>query len=131
MKRLLALLFVLLMLTACGADSPKESYTFTVTVENHTEAAYHGFGLEWYENGVLVETRTVLEKEFGYVEPENGSSITISRDEPFDSDYALRIYLIGPNHAAYAMDTLPISVEAGGELVLIATGSEEDGWHIS
>lgn len=133
MKRLLALIFTLLVLTACGADSPKDAYTFTVTVENHTEAAYHGFGLEWYEDGVLVETRTVLEEEFGFVEPENGSSITITRDAPFDSatDYAVRIYLIGSNHAAYAMDTLPISVESGGELVLTATGSEEDGWHIS
>lgn len=133
MKRIVALclLLSLLLLAACGAAEQAKENVFTVTLTNDSEDAYHGFGVEWYEDGQLVETETAMKRDFLFLRNGEKCSCELTFDTenlPEDRDCAVRVYIIGTNHALYCMDK-PLPVDfASKELLLTVTGSEEEGW---
>lgn len=135
MKRVIAAAMVLmaLLLGGCGAGEPVQSNCFTVTLTNGSEDGFHGFGVEWYENGALIRVETAMKREFLFLDKGEELSCKVTFTEetyPANRDCAIRVYLIGTEQVQYCVDE-PMEVDLSQpELRLTVLGSEAEGWSV-
>lgn len=133
MKRLtiICLLAAMLLLLGCGAGQTAVNGKYRITLTNSSVDSFHGFGVEWYENGQMICAETAMKKDFLFVK----TGEQLSCDMPVmvenidkTKEYSVQIYIIGTEHAAYCTEEpIPVTPDVS-PLELTVSGTESGGW---
>lgn len=137
MKRILAILLLICLVSVCGcamqADQTLDvigTDEYRLQAVNDTGVDIRGFGYEWYQDGELLLTGQCTAHDGGFLTPDDLLLQTFRLEElRGEGDYTLRIYVLDYDSAVYCETPCELHL-IGGMLIRLSITGRKDAYSV-